>query len=185
MSVRCFRRPLALLLTLVWLLTACGCVTAPEGEGEETLFWETFPKETFLEAEEVSLSVQAERRLSEFPSGSVVGDWLTLCGGEDRDEQFEVYSLRRETPAEGGTSFTYVIYYPHGGTALTPALQVLRGEGGYVLQLTYESGGIVEGYSLCVFTVLLPTTEAPRLRLLHEGEALGQLTTVTAENIDG
>jgi hypothetical protein len=113
----------------------------------------------------------------------VAGDWLKLCGSNDRDEQFDVYTLRHESVSGDKTTFTYMIYYPHGGKSLTPTPEVLEGGSGFVVNLTYEAGGSTEGYSLCTLTVTLPTDKAPRLRLLYDGEVLGQMATVSDKEI--
>ena len=75
-----------------------------------------------------------------------------------------------------------IIYLDNNATTRV-APEVLEGESGYVVNLTYKAGGSTEGYSLCALTVTLPTDKAPRLRLLYEGEVLGQMATVSDEEI--
>ncbi len=168
---------MAALLALITLLSACS-VPGPDADGRET-----FPEETYTEVVNASFFFRADLDTADYPEGTVTGDWLTRCNAPDRDEQFEVYTLRHQSTDGDKTAFTYLVYYPHGGKPLTPTPEVLEGEHGYVINLTYGSGGSTEGYSLCTLTVTLPTAEAPRLRLIRDGEALGQIATVSDEEI--
>ena len=106
-----------------------------------------------------------------------------IIAATDRDEQFDAYTLRHESVSGGKTTFTYLIYYPHGEAGMTPTPEVLEGESGYVVNLTYKAGGSTEGYSLSTLTVTVPTDKAPRLRLIYDGEVLGQMATVSDEEI--
>lgn len=166
-----------LTLILALLLSACG---GGEPDGSDR---ETFPKETYIEAADASVTFRGGLNTVDYPAGTVAGDWLSLCAASDRDEQFDAYTLRHESTSSGKTVFTYLIYYPHGGAGLTATPEVLEGESGYVINLTYKSGGSTDGYTLCALTVTLPTDQAPRLRLLYEDEVLGQMATVSEDEI--
>ena len=163
----------AALLALLLLMPAC---TEEEPTGDDR---ETFPEETYIEVADASVTLRSGLNAENYPEGTVAGDWLSRCGDSDRDEQFDVYTLRHESADGDRTTFTYLVYYPHGGQPVTATPEVLEGESGYVINLTYGSGGSTEGYELCALTVTLPTAEAPRLRLLYDGEVLGQLATVS------
>ena len=167
----------AALLALAALLSAC-VDKEPDPNDRET-----FPEETYIEAADATVSFRADLNTADYPVGTVAGDWLKLCGSNDRDEQFDVYTLRHESVSGDKTTFSYMIYYPHGGKSLTPTPEVLEGGSGFVVNLTYKEGGTTEGYSLCALTVTLPTDKAPRLRLLYDGEVLGQMATVSDEEI--
>jgi hypothetical protein len=167
----------AALLALAALLSAC-VDKEPDPSDRET-----FPEETYIEAADATVSFRADLNTADYPVGTVAGDWLKLCGSNDRDEQFDVYTLRHESVSGDKTTFSYMIYYPHGGKSLTPTPEVLEGGSGFVVNLTYKEGGSTEGYSLCALTVTLPTDKAPRLRLLYDGEVLGQMATVSDEEI--
>ena len=104
----------------------------------------------------------------------------------DRDEQFDAYTLRHESAADGHTTFTYLIYYPHGGPAVAASPELLESKSGYILNLTYtpaEGTAAKTGYSICYLSVTLPTSNAPRLRLLVDEDPLGVLSTVTQNEI--
>ena len=165
------------LLALAALLSAC-VDKEPDPNDRET-----FPEETYIEAADATVSFRADLNTADYPEGTVAGDWLALCAAPDRNDQFDAYTLRHEIASGGKTTFTYLIYYPHGGKSLTPTPEVLEGGSGFVVNLTYEVGGSAEGYSLCALTVTLPTDKAPRLRLLYDGEVLGQMATVSDEEI--
>lgn len=167
----------AALLALTALLYACGDKEPDPNERE------TFPEETYAEAADATLTLRADLKTADYPEGTVAGDWLTLCNAPDRNDQFDVYTLRHESVNGDKTTFTYLIYYPHGGESPAPAAEVLEGESGFVVNLTYQAGGSTEGYSLCALTVTLPTDKAPRLRLLYDGGVLGQMATVSDEEI--
>lgn len=167
----------AALLALLLLLSACT-------EGESTADdRETFPKETYIEASDAAVTFRDGLNTADYPAGTVAGDWLSLCAASDRDEHFDAYTLRHESTEGGKTTFTYLVYYPHGGGSLSATPEVLEGESGYVINLTYEEGGSTEGYTLCALTVTLSTDQAPRLRLICYGETLGQMATVSEEEI--
>ena len=168
---------MAALLALVMFLSACSGAR-PDTDGRET-----FPEETYVEVASASLSFRADLNAADYPEGTVAGDWLILCNAPDRDEQFDVYTLRHQSTDGDKTAFTYLVYYPHGGKPLTATPEVLEGESGYVVNLTYKAGGSTEGYSLSTLTVTVPTDKAPRLRLIYDGEVLGQMATVSDEEI--
>ena len=171
------KKLMILTVALLLLLSSCGN-REPDPSDRET-----FPEETYIEAADATVSFRADLNTADYPEGTVAGDWLKLCGSNDRDEQFDVYTLRHESVSGDKTTFTYMIYYPHGGKSLTPTPEVLEGGSGFVVNLTYKAGGSAEGYSLCALTVTLPTDKAPRLRLLYDGEVLGQMATVSDEEI--
>ena len=171
------KKLMILTVALLLLLSSCG-----NGEPDPSNR-ETFPEETYIEAADATVSFRADLNTADYPVGTVAGDWLALCAAPDRNDQFDAYTLRHESVSGGKTTFTYLIYYPHGGKSLTPTPEVLEGGSGFVVNLTYEAGGSTEGYSLCALTVTLPTDKAPRLRLLYDGEVLGQMATVSDEEI--
>ena len=164
---------LCLFMICALLLTACGD-REPDPNDRET-----FPPENYETVADAPLAHRGGLSMTDYASDSTAGAWIAKCAEFDRDEQFDVYSLRRKIAAEEGTTFTYLLYYPHGGSSLTASVELLEGEGGYVLNVTYASGGSSGGYCLDYVTVTLPTDKAPRLRLLYDGQALGQLATVT------
>lgn len=169
------------LLISVLLLSAClaSCQGEPDGSDRET-----FPKESYIEAADASVTLRANLKADKYPEGTVAGDWLRLCAASDRDEQFDAYTLRNETSEGENTTFTYMLYYPHGSAGMTAEVELLEGEsGGYILNVTYTAGGADRDYCLDLVTVTLPTDKAPRLRLLYDGETLGQMATVTDEEI--
>ena len=168
---------IAALLALMTLLSACED-REPTPDGRET-----FPEETYIEAADAAMSLRADLDAADYPEGTIAGDWLALCNAPDRNDQFDAYTLRHESVSGDKTAFTYLIYYPHGGKALTLTPEVLEGESGFVVNLTYTAGGSTEGYSLCALTVTLPTDKAPRLRLLYDGEVLGQMAPVSDAEI--
>lgn len=144
---------------------------------------ETFPVETYETVDGAVVSFQDGVARDAYPADTPVGEWLTGCSADDRDDQFDAYTLRHESAADGHTTFTYLIYYPHGGSALSARSEVLEGEGGYVINIHYSAGGGTEGYSLCTLSVTLPTEETPRLRLLLADDPLGVMSTVSASPI--
>lgn len=146
---------------------------------------ETFADEVTLPVSDEAAGLQFSGNLTvEAYAGTAVGEWLAGCTASDRDEQLNTYVLRHEATAEGMTTFTYLVYYPHGAQPLSPAAAVLEGESGYRVELTYTADtAATADYSLCWLSVRLPTEKAPRLRLLVDGDTLGSLVTVTGEEI--
>ena len=168
------------LLATVLLLSPClaSCQGEPDGADRETV-----PKESYETVADAGLTHRGGLSALDYDASSPVGEWLTACASSDRDEQFDAYTLRREITDGENTTFTYMIYYPHGGEGLTVTPELLEGEsGGYVLNRTYTAGESGE-YCLDYLSVTLPTDKAPRVRLLYDGEVLGQMATVTEEEI--
>ena len=164
-------------LCLAFCLAACQ--GEPDGSDRET-----FPKESYATVLGTDLSHRGGLSRDGHTSDSAVGEWLTACASSDRDEQFDAYTLRTETSAGENTTFTYMIYYPHGTSGMTAEVELLEGEsGGYILNVTYTSGGSDRDYCLDLVTVTLPTDKAPRVRLICGDEVLGQLATVTDREI--
>lgn len=162
-------------LTAVLLLTASAC-----GEKEPSYEdRETFAKETYEIADGSIVTFADGLSRDDYAADTPAGQWLIGCSASDRDEQFGAYTLRHESAADGNTTFTYLIYYPHGGPSVAAASEVLEGESGYVINIIYTAGAGTEGYSLCTLAVTLPTDQAPRLRLLVGGDPLGVMSTVT------
>ena len=171
------------LCILCGLLVSALCLAACQGGEPDGSDRETLPKESYETVTDAGLTHRGGLSALDYDASSPVGEWLTACASSDRDEQFDAYTLRREITDGENTTFTYMIYYPHGGEGLTVTPELLEGEsGGYVLNLTYTAGGSGE-YCLDYLSVTLPTDKAPRVRLLYEGETLGQLATVTEEEI--
>lgn len=171
------------LCILCGLLVSALCLAACQGGEPDGADRETFPKESYETVTDAGLTHRGGLSALDYDASSPVGEWLTACASSDRDEQFDAYTLRREITDGENTIFTYMIYYPHGGEGLTVTPELLEGEnGGYVLNLTYTAGGSGE-YCLDYLSVTLPTDKAPRVRLLYEGEILGQLATVTEGEI--
>lgn len=165
------------LLLICTFLASCG-EKEPDPNDRET-----FPPEIFQTVTDATLTHRGGLYTADYAPDCAAGGWLTKCGASDRDEQFDVYSLRHETAAGDATTFTYLIYYPHGGASLTASVELLEGESGYVINVTYTAGGSSGDYCLDYLSVTLPTSKAPRLRLLYDGEVLGQLATVTDQGI--
>lgn len=167
-----------MLLVCALLLPACG-KREPDGSDRET-----FPKESYETVTDGAVTHRGGLSITDYTADSAVGAWLTKCSASDRDEQFDAYTLRRETSAGEETTFTYAVYYPHGGAGMTATAELLAGEsGGYILNITYTAGGSDKDYCLDYLSVTLPTDKAPRVRLLYDGEVLGQMSTVTEEEI--
>lgn len=177
------KRKLCVLLSLLLvggmlLMPSCGA-KKPTGDDRET-----FPEESYAIVGDADVQFRDGLDSAAYSPDSTVGKWLVGCAAPDRDEYFDVYSLRHDTAKGRLTTFTYIIYYPHGGESVTASCEVLEREGGgYVVNLTYTPGGSSDGYALTYLSVTLPTETAPRLRLLYEGKLLGQMATVTDEEI--
>ena len=170
---------LLLLASLMTGATACAGDDADTAEGDGTLLRETFEKETYRTVGDALLTLTDALSVSAYGSETPEGAWLAGCARPDRDENFAAYVLRHESATDGNTTFTYLIYYPHGGAALAATPELLEGDDGYVLNLRYAEGSGREEYALCRLEVTLPTQRAPRLRLLVGEETLGVLSTVT------
>ena len=173
------RKKITMLLLLAALLTGATACTGEKSDGEDTLLRETFEKETYVTVSDGGVTLTDGLALTSFGADTSVGTWLAGCSGADRNDQFDAYVLRHEAVADGNTTFTYLIYYPHGGASLVADAELLEGEDGYVLNLRYTAGGRGADYALSRLEVTLPTEQAPRLRLLVDDEPLGILSTVT------
>ena len=161
------------LVPLLFGFVACTQDQAPSGD-RESIYHETFVP---LEGTEMTFADGLD--VADFSETEAVGRWLEKCASPDRDDFFDVYILRHQVTNDGNTTFTYLIYYPHGGPSVAAASEVLEGESGYVINIIYTAGAGTEGYSLCTLAVTLPTDQAPRLRLLVGGDPLGVMSTVT------
>ncbi len=145
---------------------------------------ETEPPETYVTSEGHALTYEGNLSPEQYPVGTPVGDWLAGCDGEDRNDQISAYILRHAVTEGEMTTYTFLIYYRHGGSALAADPSILEGESGnYRIDLTYTPGEGTEGYALSRLAVTLPTAETPRLRLLHDGASVGSLVTKTSDVI--
>ncbi len=164
----------AMTAALLWTMPSCGDKKPSYNDRE------TFARETYAAAEGADVSFADGLTRNAFPADTPAGEWLAGCEAPDRDDQFDAYTLRHEAETDGHTTFTYLIYYPHGGASVTASPELLEGESGYVINLAYAEGGDgAEGYSLCRLSVTLPTDHPPRLRLLTGQDTLGVMSTVT------
>ena len=171
-----------IVMVVLSLLVSAGVVTATAAcTGKEPSYEdrETFAKETYVSLEGTTMTFWDGLDPSEYREGTPEGDWLKGCSAPDRNDQIDAYVLRHESVEDGHTTFTYLVYYPHGGDALAVSPEVLEGGSGYVLNLAYAAGAGREGASLCYLSVTLPPDKAPMLNLLLDGEDLGILSTVT------
>ncbi len=164
------------LLVSVLAVTATASCAGKEPTYEDR---ETFEKETFVPLEDTSMTFWDGLDPAGYGEDTPEGGWLKGCSAPDRNDQIDAYVLRHESAKDGHTTFTYLVYYPHGGGALSVSPQLLEGGSGYVLNLTYTAGAGRDGESLCYLSVTLPTDKAPLLNLLVDGEDLGILSTVT------
>ena len=178
---------LSTLLPALLLLAATACTQTPSSDGELPADRETFARETYAAVEDTEIVFRDDLTAADYPADTPAGEWLVGCSAADRDEQFDAYTLRHESAADGHTTFTYLIYYPHGGLSVKALPELLESKSGYVLNLTYTPSGDAanegNGYSLCYLSVTLPTENPPRLRLLVGNDALGVLSTVTQNAI--
>ena len=167
----------ALLAGGILLLSACG---EKESTGDDR---ETFAEESYAVVGDATVAFCDGLDKGAFSSDPTVGDWIANCSASDRDEHFAVYTLRHEAKRGDATTFTYLVYYPHGGASVTADYEVLEGESGYVVNIRYTPGGSSNGYALSYLSVTLLTEKAPRLRILKDSEVLGQLASVSEEEI--
>ena len=167
----------ALLVGCLLILSACE---EQESTGDDR---ETFPEESYAVVGGATVSFRDGLNKTTLAAASDMQDWLAACSSPDRDDSFDVYTLRHEAKQGDTTTFTYLIYYPHGGPSVTAGYEVLEGESGYVINLHYTPGGSSDGYALSYLSVTLPTDSAPRLRILKDKEVLGQLASVSESNI--
>lgn len=166
-----------LLLSALLILAACSGGT-PSYEDRET-----FEQQTYTVPENTNMVFVDRIVSSAYGEESAEGTWLAGCSSSDRDDFFDAYTLRCETTENENTTFTYLIYYPHGGDAVTVTPELLVGESEYVINLHYEKGDGIKGYSLCYLSITLPTSVAPRVRLLVDEDVLGVMSTVTESHI--
>ncbi len=160
-------------------------LTLPACNGQEPSYEdrETFEQQTYVVPENTDMTFLDCIMDSAYGADSPEGAWLAGCSSSDRDDFFDAYTLRCETAENGNTIFTYLIYYPHGGDAVTVTPELLEGENEYVINLHYAKGAGINGYSLCYLSVTLPTDNPPHVRLLVDDEVLGVLSTVTESAI--
>ncbi len=142
------------------------------------------PGETYAPEETVlvdghTLTYRASLPTDAYAPGTPVGDWIVGCSAPDRNEQVDGYVLRHDMTAGDMTTYTYLVYLP-GETTDTAAPALFEGETyGYRLDLC-RTAPTDSGYSLSRIEVTLPTEgEAPRLRVLVDGDTLGLLVTVS------
>ncbi len=136
--------------------------------------------ETFVSSTSGTLTHVGDLALAVYPSDTPTGSWLAECGGEESDDHFNAYILCHATPAGEQTTYTFLVYYHHGesGMIATPAL--LIGENGnYRIDLAYSPAAGREDYALSYLTVTLPAKEAPRVRLLVDGDSMGCIVSET------
>ena len=166
-------------------LLLCLCTLALAACSDEPSYAdrETFEVETFVAVENSVVTFADRVDPAAYPVGEPTGDWIAGCSDADRNDQFDAYTLRHESKADGNTTFTYLVYYPHGEAAYTVTPALLESDGGYVLELTYTLRDTKAEPSLCYLSVTLPTEKAPRVRLLLDQDVLGVMSTVTAEAI--
>ena len=162
----------------VGALLLSSCAREPSYEDRET-----FAPEVLTPVEGTELIFADGLVTAHFPTEEAMGDWLSGCSRPDRNDHFQAYTLRREITEGENTTFTYLIYYPHGGESMKVKPVLSQTDSGYVIDLTYEKGQGVEGYSLCYLSVTLPTDKTPRLRLRQGEEILGVMSTVTQADI--
>ena len=162
----------------VGALLMSSCAREPSYEDRET-----FAPEVLTPVEGTEVVFADGLVTAAFPVGEPVGDWLSGCSRPDRNDHFQAYTLRREIAEGENTTFTYLIYYPHGSESMKAKPVLSQTDSGYVIDLTYEAGQGMEGYSLCYLSVTLPTDKTPRLRLRRGEEILGVMSTVTQADI--
>jgi hypothetical protein len=169
----------ALAAGLLLTLASCGD-KEPSYEDRETV-----EKETFVAVGNTVLTFASGISAEAYAADTPTGAWLDGCDTPDRNDQFDAYTLRHESAADGNTTFTYLIYYPHEQSSLAAKATIAEGDSGdgYVLSLSYGEGSGTEGYSLCYLSFTLPTNQAPRLRIYKGAGSLGLMSTVTSEPI--
>ncbi len=149
---------------------------------------ETHPQETYIAVGDAQLSYTGGLDTAAYPAGAPAGDWLAGCSAPDRDEFIDAYILRHTDEREGESTFTYLIYYPHGEGRLVATPTLEEGTDEYRLNLTLREAAAgdpaTEGYLLARISVTLPAAKAPRLRLLSGGDVLGTLVSESREAIE-
>ena len=167
---------LSLLMAGQLAVSMTACTEDPAGENPPR---ETFPQETFIPMENTAMTFRDGLDMTAYAEDTPEGAWLAGCSAPDRNDHLDAYVLRHESAADGHTTFTYLVYYPHGGQSMEAAPALLQGESGYAIHLTYEAGQGSSGYSLCYLSVTLPTDRAPELELRVDKKILGMISTVT------
>lgn len=166
-------------LGIICLLLMCiACSQDPSYEDRET-----FPQETYVSVGNGSMILYDALTVEEMYTDSNVAEWLDACAGSDRDDYFGGYVLRHEATEGENTVYTYLVYYPHGGEAMTVLPQLVDGTSGCVLNLHYAKGSGTEGYALSMIRVILPSGGAPRVRLLVNDDTPGVIVSVSKEAI--
>lgn len=146
---------------------------------------DTYETEAFVPSGDNPVTYVGNLTTDACPVGTPTGDWLAGCASPDRDEQFDAYVLRHEATVGESTTYTYLIYYRHGENGLVATPELFSGEsGGYRIDLTYVKGESTAAYALSYLSVTLPTSEAPRLRLVFDDDTVGFLSTVAEEAIE-
>ena len=178
-SYRCFalKALMTVAVTLCVLVTLPACSREPSYEDRET-----FPKETYVPVGDGGL-ILYDALTVEGLSDPKLTDWVNACASPDRNDHLGGYVLRHKMSEGDKTVFTFLVYYPHGGSAKAVTPELLEGASGYVLNLTFTEGKGTEGYSLCHLTVTVPTDNAPRVRIIDGDTMPGLLVSVSEEPI--
>ena len=137
------------LLICALLLAACGA-REPDGSDRETL-----PKESYVTVTDEGVTHRGGLDKADFSADSAAGEWLTQCSASDRDEQFDAYTLRRETSAGEETTFTYAVYYPHLAH-ISPDVEDVLHRSGF---LSYEPGMPIREVNMRTPVVLIQNLE--------------------------
>ncbi len=141
---------------------------------------ETDPAESYTASHDRPMTYAGDLSRDAYPIGTPAGDWLSSCDDAGRDDQFRTYILCHTTVAGEETTYTYLIYFKHGGSGYTATPTLYEGEdGGRRIDLTYTSASGREDYALSRLTVTLPSGEDPYVRLFSDGESMSSILTVT------
>ncbi len=143
------------------------------------------PSESFAATPTAPVTCKDNLDPAAYPDGTPVGDWLASSSGADRDEQLNAYVLCHTAAAGESTTYTYLVYYRHGGAGLSATAHLMEGDGGSRrVDVTYTAGGGRDGASLTYLQLTLPTGKEPRLRLIGtDGDTVGVLMTMTESEI--
>ena len=172
------KRILLVLLSFSLLFSLCACKQDSSSEERET-----FPQETYIPMADGGLVLHDGLTIQEASADDNVLEWLNSCSATDRNDYFGGYVLRHDATDGENSVFTYLVYFPHGGEALTVTPELFMGISGYVLNLNYTPGDGVTGYSLCHLTVTVPMDMAPRIRVIVENQMPGVLISVSKKPI--